>query len=65
MASERDAVGEPSDAQGTLVDVWEMCLCMEGPLEGVVRPVDAVSTGVASAGSQGLELIHALDGRDE
>jgi hypothetical protein len=49
MASESGTVGEPFDAQGALVDVWEVCLYMEGLLKGVVRPVDAIGTGVAAA----------------
>jgi hypothetical protein len=65
MASERGAVGEPFDAQGALMDVWEMCLCVEGPLKGVVRPVDTVGTGVAAAESQELGLVHALGRRGE
>jgi hypothetical protein len=65
MASECKTVGEPFDAQGTLVDVWAMCLLMEGTLKGVVRPVGAISAGVAAAESQGLGLMHALGERDE
>jgi hypothetical protein len=65
MASKRKTVGEPFDAQGALVDVWAMCLLVEGSLEGIVRPVDAVGTRIAAAESQGLRLIHALGRRDE
>jgi hypothetical protein len=65
MASEGDAVGELLDAQGTLVDVWEMRLFVEDTLKGFVGPIDAVDAGVAAAESQGLGLIHALGKRDE
>jgi hypothetical protein len=65
MASERETVGEPFDAQGTLVDVREMCLYVEGSLEGIVRPVGAIGTGVATAESQGLGLMHTLGEGDE
>jgi hypothetical protein len=65
MASESEAVGESFDAQGTLVDVWEVCLYVEVTLKGVVRPIDAVGAGVAATGSQRLGLIHALGGGDE
>jgi hypothetical protein len=58
MASERDVVGESSDAQRTLVDVWEVRLHVEGSLKGVVRPVDTVGAGITTAGSQGLVLVH-------
>jgi hypothetical protein len=51
MTSKGSAVGKPFDAQRALVDVWEMCLRVEGPLEGVVRPIGAVGTGVAAAES--------------
>jgi hypothetical protein len=64
MASERKTVGESFDAQGALMDVREMCLYMEGSLEGIVRPIGAIGTRVAAAESQGLELMHALDGGD-
>jgi hypothetical protein len=65
VVSERKTVGEPFDAQGTLVDVREMCLYVEGSLEGIVRPVDAIGAGVAAAESQGLGLMHTLGGGDE
>jgi hypothetical protein len=51
MASERKTVGESFDAQGTLVDVWAMCLLVEGTFEGIVGPVDAIGTRVAAAES--------------
>jgi hypothetical protein len=51
MASEGSAVGESFDAQGALVDVWEMCLHVEGSLERVVRPIGTVNAGVTAAGS--------------
>jgi hypothetical protein len=60
VASERETVGEPFDTQGTLVDVWTVCLLVEGPLERVVRPVGAVGTGVTATRSEGLGLVHAL-----
>jgi hypothetical protein len=65
VTSEGDTVGESFDAQGTLVDVWEMRLCVKGSLERVVRPIDAVGARVAAVESQGLRSIHALVGRDE
>jgi hypothetical protein len=65
MAPEREAVGKPLDAQGALVDVREMCLYVEGSLEGIVRPVGAVGTGVAAAESQRLGLMHTLGEGDE
>jgi hypothetical protein len=65
MAPERDTVGEPFDAQRALMDVREVCLCVERSLEGVVGPIDTVGTGVAAAESQGLGLIHALGGGGE
>jgi hypothetical protein len=64
MASERGAVGESFDAQGTLVDVWEMRLDVEDLLERVVRPIGAVGTRVAAAESHGLGVIHGLGERD-
>jgi hypothetical protein len=51
MASERKTVGEPFNAQGALMDVWAMRLFVEGAFEGIVRPIDAVGTGVAAAES--------------
>jgi hypothetical protein len=51
MASERKTVGESFNAQGTLVDVWAMCLFVEDTLEGIVGPIDAVGTGIAAAES--------------
>jgi hypothetical protein len=65
MASEGKAIGESLDTQGTLVDVWEMCLFVEISLERVVGPIDAVGAGIAAAESQRLGLIHALGGGDE
>jgi hypothetical protein len=64
MALECGAVGESPDTQGTLMDVREVCLYVEGSFKGVVGPVDAVGAGVAAAGSEGLGLVHALDRRD-
>jgi hypothetical protein len=64
MTPEGEAGGEALDTQGALVDVREMCLCMEGSLEGIVRPIDAVGARVAAAESQGLGLMHTLDGGD-
>jgi hypothetical protein len=63
ITSKGGAVGEPFDAQGTLVDMWEVCLRVEGSLEGVVRPVSAVDTEIVVARSQELGLVHALDER--
>ena len=60
MASEGKAIGESLDAQGTLVDVWEVCLHVEVSLKGIVRPIDTVGAGIAAAGSQRLGLMHAL-----
>jgi hypothetical protein len=51
MASEGGTVDEPFDAQGTPVDAWEMCLHVKGSLERVVRPIDAMGAGIATAGS--------------
>jgi hypothetical protein len=51
VTSERKAVGEPFDAQGALVDVWAMCLFVEGAFEGIVGPVDAMGARVAAAES--------------
>jgi hypothetical protein len=51
VTSECETVGEPFDAQGALMDVWAMCLLVEGALEGIVGPIDAVGTGVAAAKS--------------
>ena len=65
MASEGSAAGESFDAQGTLVDVREVCLRMEGSLERVVRPIGTVDTGIAAAGSQRLGLIHTLGRGDK
>jgi hypothetical protein len=64
VASEREAVGEPFDAQGTLVDVQEMSLFVEGSFKGIVGPVGAAGTGIAATGSQRLGLMHTLDGED-
>jgi hypothetical protein len=64
VASERKTVGEPFNAQGALVDVWAMCLLVEGAFEGIVGPIDAMGTGIAAAESQGLGLMHTLDGGD-
>jgi hypothetical protein len=65
MASERKTVGESLDAQGALMDVREVCLDVEGSLEGVERPVGTIGAGVAAAESQGLGLVHMLGGGDE
>jgi hypothetical protein len=65
VASESEAVGKSLDTQGALVDVWEVRLHVEGLLERVVGPIGAVGTRVAAAESQGLRLIHALDGGGE
>jgi hypothetical protein len=65
MMSERDVVGKSSGAQGTLVDVGEMYLDVEGSLKGVVGPVDAVGAGVAAAKLQKLRLLHALGEREK
>jgi hypothetical protein len=65
MASERGVVSESSDAQGTLMDMREVRLYVEGSLKGVVGPVDAVSAGVMATGSERLGLVHALDRKDE
>jgi hypothetical protein len=62
MASERKTVDEPFGTQGALVDVWTMCLLVEGAFEGVVGPIGTVDTGVAAAGSERLGLVHILDG---
>jgi hypothetical protein len=51
MASEGKAIGESLDTQGTLVDVWEVCLHVEGSLKRIVRPVDTVGAGVAATES--------------
>jgi hypothetical protein len=51
VASERKTVGESFGAQGALVDVWTMCLLVEGTFEGIVGPVDAIGTRVAAAES--------------
>jgi hypothetical protein len=64
VASERKTVGEPFDTQGALINVREMCLYVEGSLEGIVRPIDAIGARVAAAESQGLGLMHTLDGGD-
>jgi hypothetical protein len=61
MTPKGSVVDESFDAQGTLVDVWEMCLHMEGSLEGVVGPIGAVGTGIAAAESQELGLMHTSD----
>jgi hypothetical protein len=63
MASERGVVGESSDAQRALMDVWEVRLHVEGSLKGIVGPIDAVSAGIAATGSERLGLVHALDRR--
>jgi hypothetical protein len=65
MTPEGEASGESLDTQGTLVDVREMRLYMEGSLEGIVRPVGAIGAGIAAAESQGLGLMHALGTRSE
>jgi hypothetical protein len=36
VASERGLVGELPVAEGTLMDVWKVCLCMEGSQDRVV-----------------------------
>jgi hypothetical protein len=63
MTPEGEASGESLDTQGTLVDVREMRLCVEGSLKGVVGPIGAVSAGIATTGSERLGLVHALDRR--
>jgi hypothetical protein len=65
MASEGKAIGESLDTQRALVDVWEMCLYVEGSLKGIVRPVDTVGAGVAATESQRLGLVHALGRGDK
>jgi hypothetical protein len=65
MVSEGGTVGESLDAQGTLVNVWKMCLRVEGSLERVVRPIDTVCAGVVPARSQKLGLEHALGERSK
>jgi hypothetical protein len=64
VASERKTVGESFNAQGALVDVWTMCLLVEGAFEGIAGPIDAMGTGIAAAELQGLGLMHILDGGD-
>jgi hypothetical protein len=61
MTPEGETSGESFDTQGTLVDVREMRLYVEGSLEGIVRPVGAIGTRIAAAESQGLGLVHTLD----
>jgi hypothetical protein len=51
MASERKTIGESFDAQGALVDMWAMCLLVEGAFEGIVGPVDAIGARVAATKS--------------
>jgi hypothetical protein len=65
VASEGEAVGKSLDTQGTLVDVWKVCLRVEGSLKGVVRPIGTVGAGIAATGSQRLGLIHTLGRGDE
>jgi hypothetical protein len=65
MASEGKAAGESFDAQGTLVDVREVHLCMGGSLKGFVRPIGAIGAGIAAATSRGSRLIHAPGERDD
>jgi hypothetical protein len=36
MASEGGLIGELPVTQGALMDVWQVCLCMEGPQDGIV-----------------------------
>jgi hypothetical protein len=64
MTPEGEASGKSFDTQGALVDVREVCLDVEGSLEGVKRPVGAIGTGVTAAESQGLGLMHMLDEGD-
>jgi hypothetical protein len=65
MSSEGDAIDEAFDAQGTLVDVGEVRLCVKELLKGIVGPINAVGTGVAVAGSERLGLVHTLDRKDD
>jgi hypothetical protein len=51
VTSERETGGEPLDAQGAVVDMWAMCLFVEGAFEGIVGPVDAMGARIAAAES--------------
>ena len=46
MVSECGLIGELSVTQGALMDVWKVCLSVEGPQDGIVRPEGAVDTEV-------------------
>jgi hypothetical protein len=48
MASECGLVGELPVAEGTLMDVWKVCLCMEGSQDRVVRPEGAIDAEVST-----------------
>jgi hypothetical protein len=62
MLSEGGLIGELSVTQGTLMDVWEVCLCVEGSQDGIVGPKGAIDAEVA-AGKLWI-LGHALDRGD-
>jgi hypothetical protein len=48
VTSEGGLVGELSVAQGALVDVWEVCLSVEGSQDGVVGPERTIDAEVSA-----------------
>jgi hypothetical protein len=48
MSSEGGLVGELSVTQRTLIDVWGVCLSVEGPQDGIVGPKGTIDAEVAT-----------------
>jgi hypothetical protein len=48
MTSESSLVGELSVTEGTLMDVWKVCLCVEGSQDRVVRPEGAIDAEIST-----------------
>ena len=48
MTSEGGLIGKLPVAQRALVDVWEVCLCMEGAQDGIVRPEGTIDAEIAA-----------------
>jgi hypothetical protein len=48
MTSEGGLIGKLSVTQRALVDVWEVCLCVEGPQDRVVGPEGTIDAKILS-----------------
>jgi hypothetical protein len=54
VASERGLVGELPVTEGTLVDVWKVCLSVKGSQDRVVGPEGAIDAEVSTGKLWGL-----------